>query len=64
MKGGTSAPLPHHINTEFKSDEISLRKPDFHRPKTHHDQYIEQKAEEISQVYFLFCIHKKFLNSV
>ncbi|KAL7079809.1 hypothetical protein ACQ4LE_000922 [Meloidogyne hapla] len=45
VKEGTSA-LPQ--NFDFTSD-LSTGRPDFQRPKTHHDQYIEQKAEEISQ---------------
>jgi len=52
VKEGTSAPLLHHV--DFTNDDMLTGKPDFQRPKTFHDQYIEQKAEEISQV---FCIH-------
>ncbi|CAK5111499.1 unnamed protein product [Meloidogyne enterolobii] len=47
VKEGTSAPLPHHV--DFTNDDMLTGKPDFQRPKTFHDQYIEQKAEEISQ---------------
>ncbi|KAF7634499.1 hypothetical protein Mgra_00006070 [Meloidogyne graminicola] len=45
----TSVPLSQHINTDFTSDDVSPIKQNFNRPKTHFDQYIEQKAEEISQ---------------
>jgi len=51
VKEGTSA--PHHV--DFTNDDMLTGKPDFQRPKTFHDQYIEQKAEEISQVFATFC---------
>lgn len=57
----TSVPLSQHINTDFTSDDVSPIKQNFNRPKTHFDQYIEQKAEEISQVFF-FSKFSNFIN--